>query len=489
VIDVAVSVAVLVGALGVFAVIGLRGVRGAAGEGLDDYVVARGSQRAPALGLSFLASGLGAWILFAPPELGALLGLGAVVGYAVAAAGPFLVLAVVGPRLRAIVPEGQGLGEFVRARFGRAAGTAVALVSVAYMGVFLAAELVAVAGIAELLGGVPRTVTVVAVVAATLAYTTSGGLRASLRTDRWQSWLVVVLLVVAAGAVLRGVAEPVAEVRRSGLLGIDRASTTTAATLIIAVTAANLFHHGYWQRVWSATDDRALRRGALLGAAITVPVMLLAGGFGIVAASVGAAEVPALSLFALVAELPTAVVAAVLLLGIALVASSVDTLENGLAALVVAERPALQLPHARLTTVLVVLPAAVVGVVADSVLQLFLIADLLCAALVAPALLGLWRRTTTAGVVAGAAGGLAGALAGGWLEARTLAGTLDAVLFVDAVPTLLPFAGAVLAGAVTTVLVSLTLGRTTELDAVAAEVHAARIAAGAGAGVAGEERP
>lgn len=470
-IDVGFSVAVLVVALLVFVAIGVRGSRSPEEAGLDDYVLARGSQGAPALGLSFLASGLGAWILFAPPELGALLGLGAVIGYALAAAGPFVVLAFVGPRLRRIVPSGQGLSEFLRVRFGPAAGLVVALVSVAYMGVFLAAELVAVAGLAEILGGVPRPATVGAVVAATLLYTTYGGLRASLRTDRWQSWLVMLLMVIAAAAVLTTIPQPVDTVRRSGLLGITDAGVTSAATLIIAVTAANLFHHGYWQRVWAASDDRALRRGALLGAAITIPVMLLAGGFGVVAASIGRAEIPALSLFALIGELPTVVVAGVLLLGVALVASSVDTLENGLAALVVAERPSLRLPHARAITVLVMLPAAVVGVIADSVLQLFLIADLLCAALIAPALLGLWRRATTAGVVAGAVGGVTGALVGGWLEAGTLAGTLETVLFTDAIPTLPPFAGALVLGAATTAVVSLLAGRSTDLDGVAEEVR------------------
>jgi solute:Na+ symporter, SSS family len=470
----------LVVALAAFVAIGLRTPRRPAGADLDDYVSARGSQGAPALGLSFLASGLGAWILFAPPELGALLGLGAVLGYAVAAAAPFVILAFVGPRLRRLVPAGQALSEFLRARFGRAAGTVVAVVSLAYMGVFVAAELVSVAGLAQIIGGVPRELTVLAVVGATLAYTAYGGLRASLRTDRWQSWLVVILLAVAVAAVLTSVAAPVAAVRGSGLLGIGRASATSAATLIIAVTAANLFHHGYWQRVWSATDDRALRHGALLGAAITVPVMLLAGGFGVLAASIGLAEVPALSVFALIGQLPTAIVAVVLLLGVALVASSVDTLENGLAALIVSERPALRLGHARAITVVVMLPAAVVGITATSVLQLFLIADLLCAALVAPALLGLWRRTTTAAVVVGAIGGVGGALLGGWVEAGSLAGTRDAVLFTDAIPTLPPFAGALLVSAVLTVAVSLAARDTTDLEAVGASIGTPAAVAAAG---------
>lgn len=454
-----ISLILLVAVLAGFIAVGVRGGRGARDGDVDDYVLARNSQGAVGLGLSFLASGLGAWILFAPPELGAVLGIDAVVGYAVAAAGPFVVFALVGPRLRRAVPSGHGLTEFLRVRFGPAAGTAVALLSLAYMGVFVAAELVAVGGLAEILGGVPPTVTVLAVVLATLAYTTHGGLRASLRTDRWQGWLVIVLLAVAGTAALTTVTDPVEAVRGSGLLGADRPGLETGVTLVIAVTAANLFHQGYWQRVWAAVDDRALRRGALIGAAATIPLILVTGGLGVLAASAGVAEVPALSAFALASEFPTVVVAGVLVLGVALVASSVDTVENALAALVVAERPRMRLGHARIVTVVVMVPAAVVGLVADSVLQLFLVADLLCAALVGPALLGLWRRTTTAGVLTGAVAGLLGALVGGWLAAGSLAGTITAVTFPDAVPTLPPFLGALAGGVAGTVLASLVVGQ------------------------------
>jgi solute:Na+ symporter, SSS family len=471
------SVLLLVVVLLAFVAIGVR-ARRPERDGVDGYLVARASQGPGALGLSFLASGLGAWILFAPPELGVLLGFDAVVGYALAAAAPFLVLAYVGPRIRRLVPSGSGLTEFVRVRFGPAAGTVIALVSLLYMGVFVAAELVAVGGLVELIGGVPREVTVLTVVIATLIYTTYGGLRASLRTDRWQSWLVVVLLGVAAPAAVSTVETPVAAVRDTGLLGVDRGGVTTALTLVIALTAANLFHHGYWQRVWAARDDAALRRGALVGAAATVPVMLVAGGLGVLAAGAGVVEVPALAVFSLAGQLPTWLIAGVLVLGIALVASSVDTLENGLAALLVTERPTLGLRGARVLTVLVVAPAVGVSLVAESVLQLFLIADLLCAALIAPALLGLWRRTSTAGVVAGALAGLAGAFGAGWVAAGSLAGAVAAVTFPDAVPTLSPFAGAVVASTLVTVAVSLVTPDGTDLATLEPAVRA-RTGAGA----------
>ena len=93
------SLAALGAALVLFTWIGLR-ARAADGD-LDDYLTARNSQGASALGLSFLASGMGAWILFAPPEVGAFVGPVALAGYAVGAALPFLVFAALRSYLQA----------------------------------------------------------------------------------------------------------------------------------------------------------------------------------------------------------------------------------------------------------------------------------------------------------------------------------------------------------------------------------------------------
>src|SRR5688500_10005645 len=85
---------------------------------LDDYLTARGSQGALTLGLSFLASGMGGWILFVPPEIGAFVGPVALVGYALAAALPLLVLAACGPAIRRRLPQGRTIAEYAQERFG-----------------------------------------------------------------------------------------------------------------------------------------------------------------------------------------------------------------------------------------------------------------------------------------------------------------------------------------------------------------------------------
>ncbi|HWB71223.1 MAG TPA: hypothetical protein VG452_03330 [Egibacteraceae bacterium] len=464
------AAATLVAVLAVYVWVGLRARTRGAGGDVEDYVVARNSQSARMLGLSFLASGMGAWVLFAPPEVGATVGAAAIVGYALGAAAPLAAFALLGRRMRAVVPAGHALTEWVRLRFGRAFHGWIVGVSISYMLIFVTAELTAIGGAAALLSDLPPRLVIAAVAAATLAYTAYGGLRATLWTDRLQGWSILALLTAAVVAILTQQPDAVGP-RVAGLRLVSGGGLQVALTLIIAVTVANLFHQGYWQRVWAARDARALNRGAALGAITTMPVVAVCGLLGLVAAESGVIlGDPPVPFFALLAGVPTWLTAVVFVLALSLVASSVDTLENGLAALVAAERPPTGLRGARWATVALMVPAVAVAVQGHSVLRLFLVADVLCAGAVVPALLSLWRRATAAGALAGAVAGLAGAVAPGWLATGSLAQGVLLATFPGAVPTLPPFLGALLASALVAVGVSLAAGRATDLEALAARV-------------------
>jgi len=430
----ALAAVLLAAVLAAFAWIGLRAWRSAVS--LDDYLTARGSQTATPLALSFLASGAGAWVLFAPPEVGAFVGPLAVAGYAVGAAMPFLLYALLGPRLRRLAPRGHGLTTFLRARYGRAFHAYAVALSVLYMLTFVTAELTAAGSVTALLSGIPAWVAVTLVAATTLLYTAGGGLRASLRTDRWQAGLLVVLLLGAAFA--GATALPEGDGTAPGPVGGWHA----AITLVIAVTAANLFHQGYWQRVWSAASDGALVRGGLVGAGVSLLLIAVTGGLGLAAAASGLplGEPPA-PLFALFGAGPAWLGPVVLVLAITLVASSVDTLESGLAALVGSERPRLSLGMARALTVALMVPAIAVALQGYSVLRILLVADLLCATAVVPALAGLGSRLSGSAALLAALAGIAGGVGGALVQH----GSLLAVTFPAGTPTLGPFAGALLA--------------------------------------------
>ncbi|SFH27052.1 sodium:solute symporter family transporter [Modicisalibacter xianhensis] len=449
------TLAALGAALLLFAILGLRASR--AGTNLDDYVTARNSQGASTLGLSFLASGMGAWILFAPPEVGAFVGPIALGGYALGSALPFIVLALCGPAIRRHLPEGRSIGEFAASRFGNGVRRYVSLISVLYMACFLAAELTAIGGITALLSGVPGGVVVVAVAIITLIYTAWGGLRASLVTDRWQALLLIGLLAVVGVVALQRLPAMPAD---AALPGVPTGSALgVALTLVIAVTAANLFHQGYWQRVWAARNGAALGQGAVLGGVTTVIVVAVVGGLGILAAmsGVGLGE-PPMPFFALLSEAPSWLKLLALVLAVTLVASSVDTLQNGIASLAVGDglsRRELSLNGARWLSVALMVPVVIIALQGVSVLRLFLIADLLCATAVVPVLLGLWSRMSTAAAVSGGLAGLVGAVLPGWVAQGSLQAGLLAASFPGGTPTLAPFVGALVASSVVGVVVAL----------------------------------
>lgn len=393
----------------------------------DEYLAARGSQTGLRLALSFLASGLGVWILFTPPEVGTFAGLAGILGYGLAAASPFVVLAWFGPAVRRRLPEGITLSEYVRVRFGRAMQVYVGLVSLFYMFIFVTAELTAAGGAVELLGGIDPIVTVLAVAVVTSAYTAYGGLRASLRTDGWQGWAILALVAMALLVTVTSNDDAGGRAEAAGAFDVTRTGVESLVVLTIAVTAANLFHQGYWQRTWAAESEDVLRRGALTGAALTFPVVAIVGLLGAVAADGVGLEEPSLALFILFEGVATPILVGLLLLAVALVTSSVDTLQNAMVALVadeVAERP-MALTAARWLTVALFIPAVLISAQGLSVLRLFLIADLLAAATVVPVVLGLWRRTRPSAAFAGAISGLVAVVVLGAVRTGTITGGLE----------------------------------------------------------------
>ncbi|GGW29588.1 sodium:solute symporter [Vreelandella hamiltonii] len=443
--------AVLGAALCCFAFLGLRARFG--GGSLDDYVTARNSQTATTLGLSFLASGMGAWILFAPPEIGAFVGPVALLGYALGSALPFLVLGLYGPRIRRALPGGRSIAEFAEVCYGKGARHCVTLASVAYMGCFLAAELTAIGAITALLSDVPPAWVIIGVALTTLVYTVLGGLRASLATDRWQAWLLLILLCAVAGVTLwRLPAMPNDAALPALPMGT---SLSVALTLVIAVTAANLFHQGYWQRLWAAQDSASLGRGAWLGGGMTVAVVMVIGGVGMMAALSGVnLGEPPMPFFALLAEAPVWITLPALVLAVTLVTSSVDTLQNGIASLWATGEQPHALNKARWITVLLMVPVILIALQGLSVLRLFLIADLLCAAIVVPVLLGLWQRMTPLAAISGGVAGLVGAVLPGWLGQGSLMAGIMAATFPGSIPTLGPFVGALMLSSLVSILVA-----------------------------------
>jgi Na+/proline symporter len=191
------------------------------------------------------------------------------------------------------------------------------------------------------------------------------------------------------------------------------------ATLVIAVIAAEMFNQANWQRVYACRTDTVLRRSFLGSFLVILPILFIAGLLGILAMHFGFNDDRAFFSLVQALGLPGWVSMAVLVLVLALVMSSLDTLLNGIASVFTTDLlrifPDMQstgiLRLSRGLTVVVGLPAIVIASQGYNVLYLFLLADLVCAGALFPVLFGLYSRRLTgsmalwsalAGIAAGA---------------------------------------------------------------------------------------
>ncbi|MDP6662141.1 MAG: hypothetical protein QF545_04320 [Candidatus Thalassarchaeaceae archaeon] len=413
--------------LGTLAFFGYVGYTAAAEQEMDSdtYLSARGSQSWVRIGLSLFASGMGVWILFGPSEVGYFGGFWDVVGYALSSATPFLLLAYVGPLIREQLPDGITLADYVAKRLGRPMQAYVGIISVLYMFTFLFAEFTAIGKGMDILTGMEPLVPMAAVAIVTAAYTAYGGLPASLQTDRFQAWMIlwlaIALLLILLGTDLGQLIDdakaynPEDEWSIGSMSYMD--SFKSGLALVVAITAAEMFSQGNWQRAWASENDEALRKGAVMASALVLPLVLFMGFLGTVVAGRGAAADPSAAFFYLIEDAGSLLIAAFVVLSVALVCSSADTLQNAIVASLACDLSdgRMGLSQARAATIAVIPVAIYFASTMDalSVFKIFLFADLLATATVAPVLLTLWPTTSSRGALVGAVSGLASVVAYG----------------------------------------------------------------------------
>lgn len=381
---------------------------------LEGYMVNRNRVGGWSALATVTASALGAWILFSPQEAGSVFGgVSAILGYCLGSAGAVALFFVVGPRLRHLMPQGHSLNEYVKHRFGGPMYWLVEAVIVFYMFIYLAAELTAIAKALQLVADVPLGITALVVITAVFIYTTVGGLGTTILTDVVQFVVIVPLLLMCAGVIvvaLGGIeAFSAVAAQQPELLSLNNTGGVRfGATLFIAIVAAEVFNQGNWQRVYACRDSQTVRRAFLGSAVIILPLIFIAGLLGVLAVPLAEASpdiVGETALFGLLSQLamPGWVLVSVIVLALALVMSSLDTMLNGLASVFTLDLMQM-LPNpsannvlriSRILTVLVGLPAIAIASQGYSVLYLFFVADLICAAVLFPMLYGLYSRHLT----------------------------------------------------------------------------------------------
>ncbi|MBL6629048.1 MAG: hypothetical protein ISQ16_04490 [Candidatus Actinomarina sp.] len=351
----------------------------------DEYFVLNKSEGVLGLSLSFYASGMGLWILTSPAEV-AWYGLGYdIYGYALSAATPFVLIYIFGPKIAELLPNGATLAQFVETKYGIIAQKIVSVVAVIYMGAFLIAEFASISFVFESISTVRGVLVSLLIAITTLAYLFRHGFKASYFTDRIQSYGIIFLLAIVLMIWFsqNSFSDIIFLANSGGLNSFETFSLKSALAVIIAVTAAEVFSMGYWQRTFSAENSKVIKQASIYSGTGAFLTILILGIGGAVGAGKGL-EVPALS-FIDQLELNNFTIMLLISLATLLVTSSIDTLENAIASTISLDIIKKKSEEAKLITLLVVGIALIISNEVTSIFNVFLVADLFAACLVFPA--------------------------------------------------------------------------------------------------------
>ncbi len=365
-------------------------------QGINNYLTANRNIGLFSLTTSLVASALGAWILFGPASASTWGGIGAVIGYALGTGFPMIFLIYLGKKIRKDFPKGSSLIEYMRQKFGKSLFKLILLMTIFYMFIFLCAEVTAVAVLINYISGTDLWITALIVIISTLTYTLYGGLRASIFTDKIQMFVIGILLLITISYITLFSGDSFSfsfiESKNPQLLSSSYIPSYTAGlTFFIAVAATNLFHQGNWQRVYAAKNYETLKKGLIISFLIIVPIVFLMGFIGMVSFSIDPANRPDLGFFTLLLKDQTELLSLlIIVLGLALTISTVDTLVNAISSLFVVDGKATfnfdkKTDYLKLSKYFIIAISVVAFFVASKgfdILYLFLLADLFCCAFV-----------------------------------------------------------------------------------------------------------
>ena len=365
-------------------------------KGINNYLTANRNIGLFSLTTSLVASALGAWILFGPAAAATWGGIGAVIGYSLGTAFPMIFLIYLGKKIRNEFPNGSSLIQFMRKRFGKSLFKLILLMTIFYMFIFLCAEVTAVAVLINYLSGTELWITALIVLLATLTYTLYGGLRASIFTDNIQMIVIAVIILISVSYITSFTGNEfsfeIIEKNNPQLLSASYVPSYTAGlTFFIAVAATNLFHQGNWQRVYAAKNYETLRKSLIISFLIIVPIVFFMGFVGMVSFSIDSTNRPDLAFFTLLLKEQTEFLSLIIIvLGLALTISTVDTLVNAISSLFVVDGKASfnfnkRTDYLKLSKYFIIFLSLIAFIIASrgfDILYLFLLADLFCCAFV-----------------------------------------------------------------------------------------------------------
>lgn len=205
-------------------------------------------------------------------------------------------------------------------------------------------------------------------------------------------------------------------VQSSDLLGASLLGWQLIYILPVAIFTNDFFISGFWMRTFASKTDKDLRIGTSIATVAVAIILTLVGATGLLAAWTGAwpgdpPQEGSIAFFLLLERLPAWVVGIVVVMTVSLSTAAFDSLQSAMVSTGSNDlfRNKLNFWWIRLAVVLIIFPVAVVALKSPSVLQIYLISDLLSASSIPVLVIGLsgkcywWRGFE---VVVGGLGGL-----------------------------------------------------------------------------------
>ena len=238
---------------------------------------------------SFIAYAVGTGLLFSPGESAYTTGLTAMIGYALAISLAYIVFVPISGRIRTLIPQGHTIGEYAKTRYGSVMYVVTLFTTTIYMFLLFATNMTGATLAFNYVGGIPRIISVLIIGIPTMYFAMRGGVIAAIFSSGLQSILITPFLIVPVIFVLthfHGAAPVFADIMRTQpeFLEIGNSGGVQfAIMIIIAVCAAELMNQTLWQRIYSASSNKIVKRSLVAAAVMVFPMTIIASFLGLAA--------------------------------------------------------------------------------------------------------------------------------------------------------------------------------------------------------------
>jgi len=342
---------------------------------------------------------MGCGILTTYAQIGNISGLHGLLVYTLCGAIPIIGFAAVGPIIRKKCPEGFILTEWVRHRFGIVTALYLSFFTCLTMFLFMIGELSAIRGAIETLTGMNALAVMIVECVVTSIYTAYGGFRVSFITDNFQGALVLLLVIICCAGMGSYIKIDPSLVGPSGLLKANKLGWQLVYILFVAIVTNDCFMAGFWLRTFASKTDKDLWIGCSIATFVTFVICTLVGTTGFLAVWSGDLTVGDPdgynAFYILLSKMPNWLVGFVIVFIVCLSTCTFDSLQSAMTSTISNDvfRNKLHINWVRFIVVLMIVPIVVLAIkVADNVLQIYLIADLVSAAVIPSIFLGLCDR-------------------------------------------------------------------------------------------------